>query len=40
MTDDKLRFEYERYTNLAFHRRGVILNEVVMLERIVDEILS
>jgi len=40
MTDDKLRFEYERYTNLAFHRRGVILNEVVMLERIIDEILA
>lgn len=40
MTDEKFRFEYERYTNLAFHRRGVILNEVVMLERIVDEILA
>ncbi len=40
MTDEQFRFEYEHYTNLAFHRRGVIINEVVMLERIVDEILS
>ncbi len=39
-TEEQFQREYETYTNVAFLRRGVIINEVIMLERIVDEILS
>jgi hypothetical protein len=37
---EEFQIEYERYTNLAFQRRGVIINEVVLLERVIDEILA
>lgn len=38
--NDELKITYEKYTNLAFHRRGVILNETIMLERLIDEIIA
>jgi hypothetical protein len=37
---DAFQLEYRLYTDLAFHRRGVIINETITLERIIDEILS
>ena len=32
--------EYHQYTDLAFHRRGVIINQTIMLERIIDDIIA
>jgi len=31
------KFDYDRYTNIAFHRRGAIINETIMLERLIDD---
>jgi hypothetical protein len=31
------KLDYYQYTTLAFHRRGALINEVVMLERVIDE---
>jgi hypothetical protein len=33
----EFRFIYERYTNMAFLRRGLIINETIMLERLIDD---
>lgn len=37
--NDQFAADYAAYTNLAFIRRGVIINETIMLERIIDEIM-
>lgn len=38
--EDEFKFDYEKYTNLAFRRRGAIINETIMLERIIDDYIS
>ncbi len=37
---DNFPFEYHQYTDLAFHRRGVIINQTIMLERIIDDTIA
>lgn len=37
---ETFELEYQNYTELAFHRRGVIINQTIMLERIIDDIIA
>ena len=37
---EELELDYRNYTKLAFIRRGAIINETIMLARLIDDILS
>jgi hypothetical protein len=36
----QFQFEYEKYTNAAFYRRGLVINETIFLERAIDDFIS
>jgi hypothetical protein len=40
MDKELMRADYLAYTNLAIYRRGTIINETILLERLIDDYIA